>query len=694
MARRPGLDWQARHGVWSGVLNGAGTAVAVAAVGSQAGTPPTWALAAGAAGSLSTIVAGAVRRTLSKASIAYRAACWLTAGGWTAYALNNGVWDGPTLGALLAGTVVAGALGGDLAHHDRAVTERRTGQLLAAERTKVAHEWEQRIERVGGSRLKGVRIIAVEKWASGAGQTLEGEVPTGGATWRDVAAICDGLASDAKLPEGCSVEAGPGVHRAAFLLKISTVNHLAEDAPYPDDYSELSINEPLALGVHSDGQLAAPVMRQLSAAIAAQKGAGKTNLLNVLIGQFCRCTDALVWVIDLNGGGLAQKWTRAWYTADRPGSPPIDWVAGDKHEALKMVRAALAVALARKQGYQDREIEADDDKLPVGPDVPAIELILDEGAEIIGQRAGFDPVLREIRDTLVRIMELARAAAVNVIGSYLRVTQDVVSEPQIIKQAALRIGLRVADQNEIAYLLGWDAKVVPEDMPWEGCGVIKVHNEPVQKLKVWRILPSQIADVVQATAGLRPRLDGLSERAAGTDYATRWARTAALFGQQPDQDTDSSGPDPGADVTAAWDEPVDDANAAAEEARRRLHRAVAEKEGRDPDLAEEFARVIGEAVPEPDWREDADQHAPPAPEPGRPVDPRRERARAIVRDTGQDGIKSKHLVDRLYADFPTNPPNRSTVQQWLADDVRDGLMHQPNGRRGYYAHGPAPEGEQ
>lgn len=689
MARRPGLDWDARHGVWSGVLNGAGTAVATAAVGSQAGLPPSWALAAGGAGAVGAVVAGAVRRTLSKASLVYRAACWLAAGGWTAYALQHGVWDGETLGALLAGTVAAGTLGGDLAHHEREVTEKRTGQLLASERTKVAREWEDRLERVGGARLKGVRIIAVERWESGAGQTLEGEVPPGGATWKDVAALCDGLAADAKLPEGCSVEAAPGVHRAAFLLKISTINHLVEDAPYPEDYSELSINGPLPLGPHSDGQTAGPVMRELSAAVAAQKGAGKTNLLNVMIAGFNRMPDALVWVIDLNAGGLAQKWMRAWYAAGRPGRPPIDWIAGDKHEALKMARAALAVALARKSGYQDREIEADDDKLPVGPDVPAIELALDEGAEIIGQRAGFDPVLREIRDTLVRIMELGRAAAVNVIGCYLRVTQDVVSEPQMIKQAGLRLGLRVADQNEIAYLFGWDARITPEDIPWEGCGAIRVHSQPIQKLKVYRIVPSQIADVVKATARLRPQLDGLSEQAAGPDYATRWQRTAALFGEQPEPTDSTPEPTAATDVTAGWDQLTGDANDIAEQARRNLHRAVAEREGRDPDLAEQFARVLGQATPEPDWREGATPE-----QSARPVDARRERARAIVRDAGPSGIKARVIVDQLAADFPTNPPNRSTVQEWLAADLRDGLMHQPDGRRGYYAHGPAAEGDQ
>lgn len=123
-------------------------------------------------------------------------------------------------------------------------------------------------------------------------------------------------------------------------------------------------------------------MRQRSALYVGRRGSGKTNLMNVQLANQVRMTDNLAWVIDLNGGGLALPWLHAWEAAGRPGRPPIDWVADTPAKALAMAEAALRIAKARKPGYKKREIAANDDKLPVGPDVPAITLNNDEIAEL------------------------------------------------------------------------------------------------------------------------------------------------------------------------------------------------------------------------------------------------------------------------------------------------------------------------
>lgn len=704
---KPALDWDARHGVWTGVLNGALTATTAAAIGTQVGLPPTWALAAGTAGALGTTVAGAVRRQLTKASITYRAGCWLVAGGWTSWALAYGLTDTSSLGALAVGTIAAGALGGDLAHHERAVLETRQKLLapdLEGERRAVAKEWMERLERVGDLTLRGVRVIAVEQWPTGAGYTLEGELPPGGATWKTVRNLSDALASDAALPEGCGIEVGHGIKRNLFLMRVSTVNRLADSIDYPDDYTPLTLNGPTAIGVHATGDPAEIVMRSLSGLLAGQKGSGKTNLLNVVIANLCRMNDNLTWVIDLNGGGLAQKWMRAWVAAGRPGRPPIDWVAGDEDEALLMARAAVAIAKTRKISYQDREIAADDDKLPVGPDVPGINIITDECAEIHSPKTSTNPVLNEVRKLLVQTLEIARAAAVNELTCGLRVTQDVIKDPQVLKQSGLRIGLRVSDDNELKYLFGWNARVSPEEAPYEGCGFVKVGTEQPRAFKAYRIKPSQIARVVTETATYRPTLDQISARVAGDDYANRWERTAHLFGA-------TTAPAPGQAATPAQTsntarparttpQTLNEAQQAAEDAREKLRRRMAEKQnqtpvGNDPDLERELRRVLGEAGAA-DWSDpqtwpEATPHTPGQPESTEAaIDERRAFVRQLIASAGPGGLDTstlwQALTDRFGDDW-----NRSVVTTWLGDDVRTGRMHKPGNRNGRYAYGPADE---
>ncbi|WP_460071104.1 hypothetical protein [Streptomyces sp. YKOK-I1] len=685
------LDWDAKHGPVTGPINTGVAALAVGYAGHVTGMPWQWAALTATAGAVGTHIAGR-RRQVTRSTLALRAAGWLGAGGWCSWAIINGPWTQAGVGSLLAGVLGLGAAMAGAHHVERKAEEQRVEAEAAARRAtldgkrqKIADEWEDRIVRVCTGAV--VQIVGVEQWESGGGFSLDGECGPGGTRWKDVAHFKDALAADARLPEGCGVEVEPGAHRGAVLIHVSTVNHLVEDVYYPADYSPLTVNEPAPVGVRRDGAAEGPVSRQASMLIVGQRGSGKTNLMNVMIANQCRMVDSITWVIDLNGGGLALKWMRAWHAAGRPGRPPIDYVADTPDKALAMARMLVRIAKARKVGYQDREIAANDDKLPVDHEVPEIRVFNDEGAEIFSTRSRRDETLRAIADDLVQTLEIARAAAVNETTSGLRATQDVISDPQILKQSTFKAGLKVADDAELNYFFGYNHNVSAEDAPYPGCALVRDGDGQVHPVKIYRLEPDQIRAIVEATSDRRPELDELSRRAAGEAYEQRWMNTDHLFGgpvPTPAPVEEKPGPvtpPRGRGVTADWGTAPagGDAQAVidqAEAARQRLHEAMNETGSRDNNLDAQFLDILaGGGVT---WQPPA---AGTAVQQGDDGDPRKPLVFEIVLKSGVNGIGPAAIQDAIRRLHPgVEVPHAATIGRWLGADPR---VHQP--KYGRYA---------
>lgn len=688
------LDWDAKHGPVTGPINTGIAALAVGYAGHTFAMPWQWAALAAGAGAVGTHIAGR-RRNVTSATLALRAAGWLGAGGWCSWAIAAGPWSHAGLGSLLAGALGLGAAMAGAHHVEAKAVEQRAAVEAAVQRAtldgkrqKIADEWEDRIVRVCAGSV--VHVVGVDVWESG-GFSLDGECGPGGTRWKDVATYKDALAADAKLPEGCGVEVEPGVHRGAVLIHVSTANHLIEDVAYPDDYSPLTVNAPAPIGVRRDGAKEGPVNRQASMLLVGQRGSGKTNLMNVMLANQCRMTDSVSWVIDLNGGGLALKWMRAWQAAGRPGRVPIDWVADTPAKAQAMAQALVRIAKARKTGYQDREIAANDDKLPVDHEVPEIRVFNDEGAEIFSTRSRRDETLRAIADDLIQTLEIARAAAVNETTSGLRATQDVLSDPQVLKQSTFKAGMKVAHDSELNYLFGYNHGSSVEDAPYPGCALVQDGDGQAHPLKIYRLKPDQILDIVKATADRHPELDALSRQAAGEAYEQRWANTDHLFGgpaPAPSAVVEQAPPPAAAprtrSVTADWGTTPagGDAQAAidqADEARRKLHEAMDDAGRRDDDLDAQFRNIL--AAGGVTWQPPTTgTPAAAGPQDG-DGDPRRELVYEIVAKSGPDGIGPEAIRDaigRLYPDVEA--PHAATIGRWLGSDPR---IHKP--RFGRYA---------
>ncbi|MDV6290309.1 hypothetical protein R2F25_30335 [Streptomyces sp. UP1A-1] len=319
------IDWESGHGPFTAPISAAGSALAVSYAAAAAGVAPWWGTAVAAAGLAGSHIAGRQagsrpgRPGAARRSVARRGRMVLVGD-------DRRPVVGERLAALGAGAVALGtAMAGTRAARRRREAA-RTAEAAAEAHAhlqhryrKLAAEWAARFDRVAG--LDGVQVVGVEMWEHGGGFTLEGRLPEGGYTWRHVQRVQDGLAGDARLPHGCTVEITEGIDRGSFLANVETQNQVVTGEPrmYPDDYSPRSMNDGMQLGVHRDGSEAAPCIRELSAVFTGRKGSGKSNLMNVAIASQLRMTDVLLWVIDLNGGSLALPWLRAWHKAGKPG---------------------------------------------------------------------------------------------------------------------------------------------------------------------------------------------------------------------------------------------------------------------------------------------------------------------------------------------------------------------------------------
>ncbi|MET9572559.1 hypothetical protein ABZY34_26145 [Streptomyces virginiae] len=537
------LDWAAGHGPITGALSATTGAYAVATVGTLAHMPPGWALAVGTVGAIGHTASG-LRQKLAGRTITSRAASWLLGSGWTTWALATGPLEWTKLGALAVLGVGMGAAARSVGFYEEAreleaisAAERQVARELSAERRAIAAEWVDRVQRVCGLAL---RILAVEVWPTGTGFTIDADLPPGGATWHKVAQYNAALSADARLPNGCTAAASAGINQGRVLIDVTTVNVLAEDIAYPTDYGPLSVHTGLPLGVRTDGRPVEVFLREQCALAVGPTGSGKTNFLYTFIGAVARAEDMLGWVIDLNAGSAGLPWVCPALTPTdgqvvRPG---IDWLASTPEEAHRMLDAAIAIAKRRKVAYQQLMADADTDLLPISPKIPQIELIIDEGAEIL---ASNDRAMKALAAKILEVIRISRAMGLRTFLTALGATGAVLGNLMIRREAKVRIALTGGEKEgmDLAKLFPGRRGLSIEQAPYKGAGFLGTPESPAALFKSWRIKPAQIRDIVLATSDRHPRLDDISAKAAGPDYARRWdsGRTAWI------NDHDTPGPD-------------------------------------------------------------------------------------------------------------------------------------------------------
>ncbi|MET8074894.1 hypothetical protein [Streptomyces sp. NPDC005303] len=680
----PVLDWAAGHGPVTGALSATTGAFAVATTGAATAMPPGWALAVGAAGALGHTVVG-LRVRNAGCTLATRAASWLVGAGWTTWAMTHGPLTWAALGSLATIGVGIGAAARSAALFEEAREEealaaeqRQVAAELSAERRAIAAEWAERIQRVCSMT---VRVLGVEMWETGAGFSIDAELPPGGATWNKIAAESPRLSADARLPHGCTATASPGIHQGRVIIDVTTVNVLEQERTYPADYGPLSLHTGIPWGYRTNASQILAYLREQCALIVGPTGSGKTNMVHAILAGFARAEDVLTWVIDLNAGSAGLPWVLPALNGElvredgKPVRPGIDWLAGTFDEAMTMLDAAVRVAKQRKMGYQDLLSKANTDLLPIGARIPQIMLVIDEGAEIL---ASPDRQVRKLGEKILEVIRIARAMGVRTVLTALGATGSVLSNLMIRREAKVRVALTGGETEgmDLSKMFPGSRGLRVDQAPHKGAGFMGTPESPAALFKTWRILPNQIRDITAATSDRHPTLDDVSAKAAGPAYARRWdaERTAWM--------RDQVVPDGADDVPAGG-------------AGTGLRLSALSPRAESPE--EELARR---------FREEIDAQFATAPEPQTPgVDAGAERPAGLnlsaLRDEQEDSPAQQAALAALIAAGPDGTgasaiaraladaygTTRQTVVGWLKTWVQDGTaVRVGEGTKARYVH--------
>ncbi|KPI26649.1 cell division FtsK/SpoIIIE [Actinobacteria bacterium OV320] len=681
----PVLDWAAGHGPVTGALSATTGAFAVATTGAATAMPLGWALAVGAAGALGHTVAGLRVRNAGR-TLATRAASWLVGAGWTTWAMTHGPLTWAALGSLATVGVGIGAAARSSALFEEAREEeaiaaeqRQIAAELSAERRAIAAEWADRIQRVCSVT---VRVLGVEMWETGAGFSIDAELPPGGATWNKIAAESPRLSADARLPHGCTATASPGIRQGRVIIDVTTVNVLEQERTYPTDYSVLSLHTGIPWGYRTNAQQILAYLREQCALIVGPAGSGKTNMVHAILAGFARAEDVLTWVIDLNAGSAGLPWVLPALNGEivredgKPVRPGVDWLAGTFDEAMTMLDTAVRVAKQRKMSYQDLLSKANTDLLPIGPRIPQIMLVIDEGAEIL---ASPDRQVRKLGDKILEVIRIARAMGVRTVLTALGATGSVLGNLMIRREAKVRVALTGGETEgmDLSKMFPGARGLRVEQAPYKGAGFMSTPESPAGLFKAWRILPNQIRDIIAATSDRHPMLDDVSAKAAGPAYARRWDtdRTAWMRDQVMGDgagDVEAAAPGGGLNLSALRSEPA--------------------RPGSEED---ELARRFREQI-DAEFDTTRDPHTPATTPPpgagglnlsalrGEQDSPAQRAALAALLASGPEGTGASAIARALADEHGTT---RQTVVGWLKDWVTDGTaVRVGEGTKARYVH--------
>ncbi|MFF8968687.1 hypothetical protein [Streptomyces sp. NPDC014995] len=679
----PVLDWAAGHGPVTGALSATTGAFAVATTGAATAMPPGWALAVGAAGALGHTIVGLRVRNAGR-TLATRAASWLVGAGWTTWAMTTGPLTWTALGSLATMGVGIGAAARSSALFEEAREEeaiaaerRQVAAELSADRRAIAAEWVNRIQRVCSIT---VRVVGVEQWATGAGYSIDAELPAGGATWNKIAAESARLSADARLPHGCTATASPGIHQGRVIIDVTTVNVLEQERTYPSDYGPLSVHTGIPWGYRTNAEQILAYLREQCALIVGPTGSGKTNMVHSILAGFARADDILTWVIDLNAGSAGLPWVLPALNGEinapdgKAVRPGIDWLAGTYDEAMTMLDVAVRVAKQRKMGYQDVLSRANTDLLPISAKIPQIMLVIDEGAEIL---ASPDRQVRKLGEKILEVIRIARAMGIRTVLTALGATGSVLSNLMIRREAKVRVALTGGETEgmDLSKMFPGSRGLRVDQAPHKGAGFMGTPESPAALFKAWRILPNQIREIIAATSDRHPTLDAVSAKAAGPAYARRWDSDRTTWMR--DQAT------------------TDDASVTGTAGTGLKLSALSSPEQAQVSPEDEMLRK---------FREQIDAQFGTAPEPQAPANdgppaagglnlsalrgeqdsPAQQAALALLLAAGREGTGASAIARALSAEHGTS---RQTVVGWLRDWVKDGTaVRVGEGTKARYVH--------
>jgi S-DNA-T family DNA segregation ATPase FtsK/SpoIIIE len=440
-----------------------------------------WILAATGAAILLALVRGVPWGAARPEERVYAACVTAVAGAWLAAATLRGPWRDPLPALLIGAMLVCGVPW--WAH-------RRRRARVRVDRTIQA--WPDIAEQIG---LAGSRVLSavVDVWGWRARMTLRA-----GQTVADVIAHVPAIESGlGTRPGAVRVEPDPA-HAGRFVMRV-----LAED-PHAGAIqwrgpAARSVTDPIELGVFEDATNVRVPMLRRHVLIGGTTDAGKSGILNVILGNLVACPDVVLWGIDLKGGMELCPW-----------APCLARLATTPTEATGLLRDAVRVLDARARAMSEG---AGRTWVPA-EQAPALVIVIDEYAEL----AETAPAAIAYAESIAR---RGRAVAVTLLAATQRPTQKSMGGGALRSQMSVRICLRVRERRDVDLILdkgmlsaGWHAHTL--DAPGKFYVLADGHNQP-RRARAYLVTDDDVSATVAQHATTRPQLDPLSANAIDSE---------------------------------------------------------------------------------------------------------------------------------------------------------------------------------
>lgn len=444
---------------------------------------------------------------------AYREGVWVSLGVITTWVDVIG-WNLTLALCWVGGTLALGAIGTVCPTPPELPRDHtQTGTAAIDRRPGYAQKWEGYIRAVTG--WKATRVVRWERWEQPEeGFRLWVALPADtGETEGDLSPYCTNLAAAARLKAGCHVQVLPSDVQGVAILDVMEVDNLgkSDHLVHVEPTTPASINDDFTVMVSPRGEPMDICLRIETATIGGATGSGKTTLMNRIIMFLARCTDALIWVADYNGGGLANGWIEPW-ARGKCERPVVDWVALNENEFALMSAVAREISTARKHNPEARRrIRAarSGGVLPVAPDLPAIIVLADEGGSIQQKLTALGAIAAE---GLTQLAQLGRAMGVRSMVSVLRGTSDLMDKG-FRTQSSIRLCLRMNEWGEYVHVL--DVSPPKTALKHKGSGYLRTMDldQPVYGRTV-NVDEDAIEQHAIACSSLRPSLDPHAQEVA------------------------------------------------------------------------------------------------------------------------------------------------------------------------------------
>ncbi|MFB7763563.1 DNA translocase FtsK [Streptomyces xiamenensis] len=552
-------------------------------------------------------------------------------------------------------------------------------------------DWEAAFAKVGA---RGVTVRA-KRTSTRGGYHLPVGFSPGGATYDALQGLLRPLEVAMDLREGGLVLRKDASGKASeAVLEVTERDVLSETIPLPPEAHPITIKEPISLGTLESGEPFEILFRQNSIFIAGMKGSGKSVSLHIILSMLTRCTDAIVWMIDMAQGNTAKRWLRPWVEGwkDAGGRvidrPILDWVATSEGEAVRLLEAAHSIADGRARRMKGS-------KITPSRDTPALIIITDEGSDLMAWSvAALKPKTRTIKK--------GRKAAIDFVDSAQRGTGPNTGGGEITSQYDTVIGMQFARRSEGQFVFpDYYNQTDLSKLPAKGCmmcldqarraagtgperGRWYFEYDDDEPSNDGRFQGDEIEKLAVARWTIRPDLDEESQKdAAPHGYADRW-----------------SSPDRIEWLLDACGLPTPD-RPAAHSAAAPLGGTAPPTKGKLPNLpgldhylnrhgnnaassggnlpnagAEDVARVIAEAerVAAQAAADTAKAEADAAQVEANTArtestdrkHPRRDEVIALVEAAGDEGTAPDAVIKHLAATYPTEePPSRQSITNWF-----------------------------